>query len=184
MKLFCLAASHRPDSYNRKLIALAASFLKKHGAQIDAADYGEYDMPPYNDQAREDGKIPDIALKLQDRLMPADGILIASPEYNWSYPGSLKNIIDWLSHFRPVPLTGKTSFLMCATPSRRGGALGLSHLKVPLEALGMYVYPEVFTLSEAHNAFSEDGKLTIPAAERQFFSLLQGYFEFTGKLKG
>ncbi|MFO1241932.1 MAG: NAD(P)H-dependent oxidoreductase [Rickettsiales bacterium] len=182
MKLLCIAASHRPDSYNRKLIQLATEAYGKHGIEIDAPDYHALDLPPYDDVMRESGNIPERAHIIKDRLSAAQGLLVASPEYNWSYPGSLKNIIDWLSHFRPIPFNGKTAFLMCATPSKRGGALCLSHLKIPLEALGVYVYPEVFTLSEATQAFDASGKITIPKASEQFYQLLESYRQFTQKL--
>lgn len=183
MKLLLIAASHRPDSYNRRLILLAADYLKRKNITVDIADYQELDLPHYNDSEREAGKIPAHAEKVRARVAAADGIVIATPEYNWSYPGSLKNIIDWLSHFRPQPFTGKTAYLMCATPSKRGGAVGLTHLKVPFEALGCFVYPEVFTLSEAPLAFDEKGAITIPKAAEQFYQLLDGYADFTKKLK-
>lgn len=182
MKFLLIAASHRPDSYNRRLIQLAAQHFSAKNISVESPEYQSLDLPPYNDCDREKGKIPASAQAVRDKVAGSDGLVISMPEYNWSYPGSLKNIIDWLSHFRPQPFLGKTAYLMCATPSKRGGAVGLSHLKIPLEALGCYVYPEVFTLSEAQAAFDEKGNINIPKANEQFYQLLDGFVDFSKKL--
>lgn len=183
MKFLLIAASHRPDSYNRRLIQLASQYLRTKDISVESPEYTSLDLPPYNDCEREKGNIPANAEAVRATVADADGLVISMPEYNWSYPGSLKNIVDWLSHFRPQPFSGKTAYLMCATPSKRGGAVGLSHLKIPLEALGCFVYPDVFTLSEAQAAFDEKGNITIPKANVQFFQLLDGFVDFSKKLK-
>ena len=97
VKLLAFAASHRPDSYNRKLAKIASMLAESHGATVTFAEYAEFDMPIYNDYEADLNNIPDAAKSFLKQALPADGIIIASPEYNWSYPGSLKNIIDWTS---------------------------------------------------------------------------------------
>src|SRR5262249_13229074 len=139
-----------------KLAALAAAFAKSGGAAIDFPEYGDFDMPMYDDETFDRDALPAAAERFVSALRKADGIIISSPEYNWSFPGSLKNIIDWASVVKPNPFTGRTALLLSASPSLRGGAQGLVHLKVPLEALGMFVFPRIFTLSRAKEAF--DGK--------------------------
>jgi NAD(P)H-dependent FMN reductase len=82
--------------------------------------------------------------------------LIASPEYNFSLPGVLKNAIDWLSRAKPMVLKGKRALLLSASPSLVGGNRGLWALRVPLEAIGVHVYPDMFSLASAPEAMSDD----------------------------
>ena len=85
--------------------------------------------------------------------------MISSPEYNYSVPGTLKNLIDWTSRIRPQPFKGKNILVMSASPAMAGGSRGLWHLRVPLEGLGAFVYPEMFSLSIAYDAFDPQGNL-------------------------
>ncbi len=181
MKLLIFAASHRPDSFNRKLAKLAAAHLAAKGANVDFAEYGEFDMPFYNDETCAKSGVPDIAQSFAIRAANADGIVICSPEYNWSYPGSLKNIFDWTSRITPTPLAGKTALLMSATPGSRGGITGLTHLKTPLEALQLFVYPKLFPLGNTESAFDTGSNLADPKQRQAFTSLLDGYSIFTQK---
>lgn len=153
MKLLVLAASHRKQSINRRLAEIAGGIAKKKGAKLDFPEYGEFDMPIYDDETFDAEALPIAAKHFVASLKKADGVILSSPEYNWSFPGSLKNIIDWASTVKPNPFAGKTALLLSASPSRRGGAQGLVHLKVPLESLGMFVFPRVFTLARAEEAF-------------------------------
>lgn len=154
-KLLALAASTRPDSMNKKLLALAVADAEAAGAQVTVLDYAECQAPVYLDNPAE--PYPQGAKRLSAAIAAHDGILIASPEYNWSIPGSLKNLIDWVSTSQPMPLTGKTALLMCASPSIRGGILGLSQLRVPLDHLGVYVYPHMIAIGEAHDQLTPTG---------------------------
>ncbi len=157
MKLFAFAASHRKDSVNRKLVNIAVHMAKEQEAHIDVVEYGAFDAPIYDDETYADHVLPASAQKFVNHLQEAQGIIIASPEYNWSFPGSLKNIIDWASVVSPNPFAGKTALLLSASPSLRGGAQGLIQLRVPLEHLGMFVFPRIFALSRAETAMNGDG---------------------------
>jgi NAD(P)H-dependent FMN reductase len=181
MKLLVFAASHRAESANRKLAKLAAAHLEKQGAQVDFAEYAEFDMPIYNDETAASG-VPDSAQSFARRASKTNGVVLCSPEYNWSYPGSIKNIIDWTSRLKPNPVAGKTVLLMSATPGARGGIVGLNHLRTPFDALQMYVFPRVFPLGHAHNAHETDGGLADAKTHRQFVTLLDEYIGFTTKL--
>jgi len=177
MKFLVFAASHRPESYNRKLAVHTANYMKKKAIQVDFAEYAEFDMPLYNDAI----EMPEIAGIFGKRASSSDGIIISAPEYNWSYPGSLKNIIDWTSCIIPNPLKGKTVMLMCASPGVRGGILGLSHLKTPLEASQLFVYPKVFPLGNCLEMFDADNTLEIKQSTL-LNAILDDYITFTQKL--
>lgn len=181
MKLLVFAASHRKESINRVLARLAATIAQSARAGIDFAEYGEFDVPLYDDELFSADAIPARLMQFAERLAAADGVMIATPEYNWSFPGSLKNLIDWASRLSPDPFSGKTAFLMSASPSARGGVLGLTHLRVPLEALGVVVYPHVFTLGAAsqalHNGLITDVKQAALLEQR-----VEGFVAMTKKL--
>lgn len=180
MKILAFAASHRPESLNKKLVFLAAEKLRSLNIDIDVAEYSEFDMPLYNDTQADN--MPEVTRKFSERCKNVDGIIIAMPEYNWSFPGSLKNIIDWTSRVDNNNLAGKTTLLMSATTGARGGIAGLQQFKSPLEALHMIVFHKVFPLSHAQNAFSENGQLKDKMQQALFFDIISSYISFTKKL--
>lgn len=146
-KLLALAASTRPDSLNKRLLALAVTEAEKIGATVTVLDYAQCDAPLY--QGEDTTTLPAGAKRLSEALQAHDGLLLASPEYNWSIPAALKNLIDWLSIDPAAPLKGRGALLMCASPSIRGGILGLNQLSLPLAHLGMYVYPHLIAMGDA-----------------------------------
>ena len=83
--------------------------------------------------------------------------MISSPEYNASLPGVLKNAVDWVSRFRPQPFNERHGLLLSASPSMVGGNRGLWALRVPFEHLGARIYPDMFSLAQAHQALDDDG---------------------------
>jgi NAD(P)H-dependent FMN reductase len=81
------------------------------------------------------------------RIGAANGLVIASPEYNFSVPAVLKNAIDWVTRAKPMPLRGKTAVLLSASPSLVGGNRALWVLRTSLEVVGVHVYPDMFSLA-------------------------------------
>jgi chromate reductase len=155
VKLLALAASYRANSVNKKLLAIATAHALKAGASVTSIDYAQYDTPTYRNEDAQ--PYPEGAKRLGDAIAAHDGIILASPEYNWSMPGSLKNLIDWLSVMKPMPLKGKSALLLCASPSVRGGILGLNQLSLPLAHLGVYVYPHLIAIGNAASELTPEG---------------------------
>src|SRR6185295_877575 len=105
----------------------------------------------------EEGQgIPAGAQELRRRLVANDAFVVASPEYNASMPGTIKNLIDWVSRFRPQPFDGKHGLLLSASPSMAGGNRGLWALRIPLKHLGARMFPDMFSLAMAHKALEGD----------------------------
>lgn len=156
LKVLVFAASLRADSLNRKLAALAARVAEEYGATVDRASMRDFDVPLYDGDAEAAEGIPPGADELRRRLLESDAFILASPEYNGSMPGTIKNLIDWTSRFRPQPFDGRHGLLMSASPSLAGGNRGLWALRMPLEHLGTRVFPDMFSLSMAHKAFVGD----------------------------
>ena len=152
------SASLRAGSLNTTLAKLAASSIEKQGGTVDLAAMSAFDSPSYSQDAQAQG-FPPGATELRRRLEANDGFVIASPEYNGSMPGLLKNAIDWVSRFRPQPFNDRHALLLSASPSMTGGNRGLWTLRVPLEHLGSRVYPDMFSLAQAHQAFDAQGNI-------------------------
>jgi chromate reductase, NAD(P)H dehydrogenase (quinone) len=159
VRVLVFAASLSSKSLNDRLATLAAAALEQNDAIVDRARMEEFDCPSYDLDEEKGGEIPPGATRLRERLAAADAFVIASPEYNASMPGMLKNVVDWASRFRPQPFMRKQGLLMSASPSMAGGNRGLWALRIPLEHLGARVYPDMFSLAQAHQAFDASGRI-------------------------
>lgn len=162
------SASLRENSLNSRLAALAVRSAEMHGAGVERASMSDFDCPSYDGDEELEGNLPEGALRLRDRLLATDGFILVSPEYNASMPGILKNAIDWTSRLRPQPFSRRYGMLMSASPSMVGGNRGLWSLRVPLEHLGARVYPDMFSLAQAHQAFGADGSIADSQLQRRF----------------
>lgn len=182
MKLLAFAASLRRESLNRKLVQVAVDLALKAEVEVDLADFHDFDMPLYDLDLQAASGFPSGARELARRIESADGLMIASPEYNYSMPGTLKNAIDWVSRMKPMPLSGKHGFLLAASTSLVGGIRGLWALRVPLEGLGVTLYPGMFALAQAQQAFDEGGKLKDPEVRERLAKMAAGYFVMGKKL--
>jgi NAD(P)H-dependent FMN reductase len=179
MKLFAIAGSRRTGSLNGKLLGIAAEILRGRGVVIDLAALRDFDLPFYDGDLEAAGQIPAGATALAARIAGADGLLVVSPEYNYSLPGELKNAIDWMSRLKPMPLRGKRALLLSASPSLVGGNRGVWALRVPLEGLGVHVFPEMYSLASAHQNLAGDG-----IADPLLAKMLDGMLErFAGELR-
>jgi NAD(P)H-dependent FMN reductase len=182
VRLLAVAASLRQVSLNRRLLRVAVDAARRGGATVDVAEFHEFDMPLFNGDVQERDGFPPGARELARRLEAVDGLLLASPEYNFSLPGTLKNAIDWVSRMRPVPLRGKSAFLLAASNGAIGGIRGLWQLRIPLEGLGVFVYPDMFTLPRGGEAFTEEGGLKDGPTQERLETLLRGYLRAAAAL--
>ena len=151
--------SLRAESLNSRLAQLAARVIEEHGGIVDMASMKEFDCPSYNQDVETGQGIPNGAAELRRRLEINDAFVIASPEYNGSMPGLMKNTIDWVSRYRPQPFNERHALLMSASPSMAGGNRGLWSLRIPLEHLGARVFPDMFSLATAHQALNRAGEI-------------------------
>jgi NAD(P)H-dependent FMN reductase len=160
-----VVGSARQGSFNRALSDLAAARLAAHGAAVTMIDLTDYPLPVYAPSIHGDD-IPARARDLQAVLRAQDGLLFATPEYNASISGLLKNAIDWasisLDGAPPLALLGfrgKAAAVMAASTGPFGGLRALAHLRQILSALQMLVIPEQLSIPGAHTAYAEDGSL-------------------------
>ncbi len=160
LRVLVLGASLSSKSLNNRLAAYAATLVAAKGASVDFAEMKDFDCPFYDQDIEIESGVPEGANRFCDRLRAADALLVASPEYNASIPAAIKNLIDWASRLRPQPFNGKQALLMSASPSMVGGNRGLWALRIPFEHLGTRVYPDMFSLAQAHQAWSADNRLS------------------------
>jgi chromate reductase len=184
VRLLAFAASLKRESLNRKLINLAVELAREAQVEVDLADFREFDMPLYDADLQHSAGFPEGARELARRIEAVDGLMIASPEYNYSLPGTLKNAIDWVSRMKPMPHRWKHGALLAASTSLVGGSRGLWALRVPLEGLGVLLLPDMFALAQAPQAFDEQGKLKDPELQERLRKLVHGYLDMGKKLTG
>jgi chromate reductase, NAD(P)H dehydrogenase (quinone) len=159
VRVLVFSASLRAQSMNTRLATLAAHTLAAVGATVDLAAMREFDCPSYDGDVQELEGYPDGVERFRRRVEAAHAFVISSPEYNFSVPGLLKNLIDWASRYQPQPFKDKHALLLSASPSMAGGNRGLWALRMPLEHLGVHVYPDMFSLAQAHHAFDDHGHI-------------------------
>ncbi len=182
LKVLVFGASLRADSLNGKLAVVAARVAAQNGATVDHASMREFDVPSYDGDVEKERGIPKGAEEFKRRLDGCDAFIVSSPEYNGSMPGLFKNLIDWTSRYRPQPFDGKQGLLMSASPSMVGGNRGLWALRMPFEHLGARIYPDMFSLAQAHKAFVDDD-LAEAALRARFDKNLQAFLSLAEAAK-
>ena len=165
LKVVSFSGSLRKGSINtaalRALKALAPADLA-----IDIFDLSE--IPLYNDDLRTGSGYPASVQSFRDALKSADGVLIATPEYNFSVPGGLKNMLDWTSRGADHPWAQKPVAMLSASPGPLGGArvqYELRKVMLYLNAMAL-TKPEIF-IAQAETKFDADGRCT-DATTRKF----------------
>lgn len=166
-KILAFAGSTRKDSFNKKLVRIAAAAARSAGAEVTLIDLADYSLPLFNQDDEAERGQPDNARKLKELMKTHHGFLISSPEYNSSITPLLKNTIDWASRSIPgeKPLecfAEKVALLISASPGALGGLRALVHVRAILGNIGTLVLPGTISISQAHEAFAEDGSLKDP----------------------
>lgn len=177
VNLIAFAGSLRKDSYNKQLVTLAANKARDLGANVTVIDLKEYSLPLF-DEDLEKESVPENLPALRELFANADGLLIASPEYNGSFSSVLKNTLDWLSRGAKddsySPNYGQyTVGLMAASPGGLGGIRGLSHIRELMSNLGSLVVPNQIALGAAYEAFNAEGQLQNSAMDDRLQALAQ-----------
>jgi chromate reductase len=174
------AGSLRKGSYNKALL-LAAMELMPEETKLEIFDLEG--IPLFNQDL--ENQIPERVKEFKTKIKLADAILIASPEYNYSIPGVLKNAIDWAS--RPHgdnSFEGKPVALMSASTGMLGGARAQYHLRQSFITLNMHPLnkPEVM-VTFAPQKIDKNGNLTDEATRKIIKKLLENLVEWTRRLK-
>ena len=177
-KVLGISGSLRAGSLNTALLRTAQE-VAPDGVAIEIADLG--DVPIYNEDVRQQG-LPDSVVRLREGIVAADALLIATPEYNYSIPGVLKNAIDWASRPPDQPFDGKPVALMGTSPGRLGTARAQYHLRQCFVFLNAPVLnkPELM-IGDAGTVFDDTGRMIDEANRGRVAKLLEALAAFAGE---
>ena len=187
-KIIAFAGSVRRESWNKRLIRVAARAAEAAGGDVTLIDLADYPLPLMDEDLEAESGAPEHATRLKELFKASAGILIACPEYNSSITPLLKNTIDWLSRQAEgePPLAafkGKVCGLLAASPGQLGGLRGLVTVRSILGNIGVLVLPEQVAVPQAHAAFTDDGQLKEPARQSAVEGVARRLVEVAAQLK-
>ena len=188
-KILAFAGSTRRNSYNGQALQIAVAGARAAGADVTVVDLKDYPLPLMNEDLEREEGTPEAATQLKQLFFENDGLLIASPEYNSSITPLLKNTIDWVSRKAEgeVPLQayrGKVAALLSASPGGLGGLRGLVHVRSILSNIQVTVLPNQIAISNAAQAFDDEGKLQDASLQQNVENLGKTLAEMVSKLTG
>ena len=178
--VIAIAGSLRRDSLNRRLLEAAAAHAPPSLSIRLFRDLA--DIPLFNEDL-EHGDGPDGVVRLREAIAGSAGLLIATPEYNQSVPGVVKNLVDWLSRGEPSVLSGRPVGLLGATPGPWGTRLAQSVLRHSLTACGALTMPTPQFYLAAAGEILRDGRLgdePTRARLEDYLTAFAGWIETTG----
>ncbi|HEX7966740.1 MAG TPA: NAD(P)H-dependent oxidoreductase [Stellaceae bacterium] len=180
VKVLGISGSLRKGSYNTAALR-AATELLPDGMTLDFGDISQ--LPLYNEDVRQAG-FPPPAQKLREQIRAADALLFATPEYNYSISGVLKNAIDWASRPPDQPFDGKPIGIMGVTPSLWGTTRAQYHLRQMCVYLNMFPVnkPEVL-VAQAQSKFDAELRLTDKTTRDMIAQLLVALRDWTRRLR-
>ena len=159
LKVLVICGSLRKGSYNASLARALPALAPPELAFVTAPPFET--MPFYNYDIQAAAGFPPAVETWAEAVRAADGIIIVSPEYNWSIPGPLKNAIDWVSRMKEIPFKDKPVALQSASTGQVGGARMQYHLRMALTSIDALIMgrPEVFVNFAAKKFDEKTGEL-------------------------
>jgi chromate reductase, NAD(P)H dehydrogenase (quinone) len=188
-RILAFAGSTRRESFNKKLVSIAAKGARDAGAEVTLIDLKDFPLPLFDQDLEAEQGMPANGNQLKRLFIDHDGLLIASPEYNSSITAVLKNAIDWVSRPAPgepslVAFRSKVAALMSASPGSLGGLRALVHVRSILGNIGVIVLPDQIAVAKAHEALGPDGSLIDAKQQAAIEGLGSTLASFLMKLKG
>lgn len=184
LKVVVICGSLRKASYNAAL-ARALPALAPPGLALEPAPpWAKF--PVYNADDQASSGFPADVTAWADAIRAADGVIIVSPEYNWSIPGGLKNAIDWASRLKDIPFAGKPVALQSCSGGLLGGSRMQYHLRMTLTTLDalLFAKPEVFVNFSAKKFDEKTLALTDQPTIDMVKAQLAGFEKFIRRLSG
>jgi chromate reductase, NAD(P)H dehydrogenase (quinone) len=170
MRVLAISGSLRRGSYNSALLEAAAAESGSIAEFVGWSGLG--DVPAYDEDL--DG-IPPAVATLRSKIARSDAVLIATPEYNASVPGALKNALDWASRpFADNVLRNKPVAVIGASPGMFGAVWAQADLRRILKTIGASVEERDLPVAQAHEAFTADGRLRDPKLAAALRSIVSG----------
>jgi NAD(P)H-dependent FMN reductase len=175
-KILAFAGSSRRESFNKKLVKIAAEGARLAGAEVTYVDFKDLPMPLFDEDLEAEAGIPENVQTFKALMKAHQGLLIACPEYNSSITPLLKNAIDWASRPEPgepglICFRDKVAVIMSTSPGASGGLRGLVHVRAILGNIGVLVLPNQKGIAKAHEAFDENGQLKDEQQQQEIHQL-------------
>jgi chromate reductase len=162
VRILGISGSLRSDSHNTRLLRAAGEIAEAEGAELEVFD-GLKAIPPY-DEDDDVGDGPEAVARLREAIAGADALLFATPEYNSSIPGTLKNAVDWASRPRATTvLRNKPVAVIGASTGMFGAVWAQAELRKVLGATGARVHEVELAVGHAHERLDADGMPHDPA---------------------
>jgi chromate reductase len=181
IKILGFAGSLRKGSYNKALLRAALELLPEDG-KLEIFDLEG--IPPFNSDL--ENRMPEIVKEFKAKIREADALLIATPEYNYSIPGVLKNAIDWASRpYGDNSFEGKPAAIMSASSGMLGAVKAQFHLRQTFVFLDVFAInrPEV-VVTFASEKIDDKGRVTDEKTREKIKELLKALVAWTIRLKG
>lgn len=188
IKVLAFSGSTRAGSLNQAIVENAAEAARQAGAEVTVINLADYAMPIFNQDEEDEFGIPERAQAFKQLLIDHDALLIASPEYNSSYPAILKNAIDWASRKSGdeamlAAYKGKVVGLMAASAGALGGMRVLVVLRMLMQNLMCVVAPLQLSVAKATDKLDDNGKLSDETTQKQLSNLAAQVVSMAEKLK-
>lgn len=182
LKIVTICGSLRKGSFNHAVMKTLPSLAPPELSFSEAPSFA--DIPTYNYDVQTAG-VPASVHAWADAIRAADGVIITSPEFNWSVPGGLKNAIDWVSKLKEQPFKDKPVALQSASAGQMGGGRMQYHLRMVLTSIDaqMFGKPEIFINFAAKKIDEKTGLLTDEPARDIVKQQLAAFAKFIKRVK-
>lgn len=164
IKVLAFAGSLRKESFNKRVVNIAADAASAAGAIVTRIDLRDYPLPIFSEDVEATEGLPDAARQLKALFLENQALILGCPEYNSSITAALKNVIDWVS--RPAPtetplqcFMGKVAGLVSASPGALGGLRGLVHVRAILGNIGVFVLPNQMAVGRVNEVLDENDQI-------------------------
>ncbi|MCF8477650.1 MAG: NAD(P)H-dependent oxidoreductase [Pseudolabrys sp.] len=183
LNIVVICGSLRKGSFNAALARTLPGLAPPEMTLTQAPSYAGF--PLYNDDVRVASGAPADVEAWASAIRTADGVIVVSPEYNWSIPGPLKNAIDWVSKLKDVPFKDKPVALQSCSAGQMGGGRMQYHLRMALTAIDaqMFGKPEIFVNFAAKKFDEKTLELTDQAVKDILKTQLAAFAKFVARVK-